>query len=157
VLELGELGLETATFPFVGRRFDPGLQVASFRLLGRSGVDEAVHTPSIADAAGHPGALGAGINSDGSSPMVILAVTFRTRAVRTAAVGSTARGGGGMSQVDHRVVSRPRACLVCADELPPVAHYVSWLCPECLVATDSDATRPRPADFSAVLGRPDPS
>jgi hypothetical protein len=47
--------------------------------------------------------------------------------------------------------SRPRACLVCSDELPSAAYYLPWLCPECLVATDPDATRPRLADFGPVL------
>jgi hypothetical protein len=49
--------------------------------------------------------------------------------------------------------ARPRTCLVCADELPPAAYYLPWLCPECLVATDADAIRPRPADFTSALGR----
>jgi hypothetical protein len=62
-----------------------------------------------------------------------------------------------MSQVDRIRGSRPRACLVCADQLPPATQYVSWLCPECLVATDPDATRPRPPDFTPLLGCPDPS
>jgi hypothetical protein len=57
-----------------------------------------------------------------------------------------------MTHGDRLAELRPRACLVCADELPPAARYLPWLCPECLVATDADATRPRPADFVSVLG-----
>jgi hypothetical protein len=40
---------------------------------------------------------------------------------------------------------------VCADELPPATEYLPWLCPECLVATDPDATRPRSPDFTSVF------
>jgi hypothetical protein len=72
---LGELLLEPATFLCVGGRRKPGLQLASLRLLGRAGVDEAVHTSSIAHRALDAGAPAWWINSAEGSPMVTLAVT----------------------------------------------------------------------------------
>jgi predicted RNA-binding Zn-ribbon protein involved in translation (DUF1610 family) len=60
-----------------------------------------------------------------------------------------------MVRMVDSVRSLPRACLVCGSQLPPDDTYASWLCPECLVVTDADATRPPPVDFRTALGRAD--
>ncbi len=59
-----------------------------------------------------------------------------------------------MSKRTYGAWSRPRACLVCGEELPSQSDYSSWLCPDCPVQTDADAMRPRPADLTSVLGLP---
>jgi len=71
------------------------------------------------------------------------AVTSRLQPARTVILVSGA----------SRVSSRPRVCLICRDDLPPVEHYAAWLCPDCLVASDGGATRAPGTDFCSAAVR----